>query len=151
MIALTLCRCRPIKTPTRCCEVVIGVEVDFHFVRFGRYDRRLEVHGIRWMDGVSAAVVHQGRPIPIGDSDKVFSARSVGRCMETNIDGKGGEFKSQYLSGFQCNAFPLVNVMGIVARMVWGGDHTWGNSHSILSKQLHHRKNLLNYLLSHNP
>ena len=153
MIALTLYHSRPSKTPTRSCFFAIGVEVDFHFVRFGCYDRRLEVKGMRWSEErrVAAAVVHQGRPIPIGDSDKVFSARSVGRCMETNIDGKGGEFKSQYLSGFQCNAFPLVNVMGIVARMVWGGDHTWGNSHSILSKQLHHRKNLLNYLLSHNP
>ena len=115
MIALTLCHCCPTKTPTRSCTV-IGVEVDFHFVRFGRYDRRLEVSGPRWLIRVAAAVVHQGRPVPIGDSDKVGSA---GGDIATNQDGKGGEFKPQYLSSLHSDVFYFVNVIGIVARMVW--------------------------------
>ena len=122
MIALTLCHCRPTKTPTRSCAVVIGVEVDFHFVRFGRYDRRLEVSGPRWLIRVAAAVVHQGRPVPIGDSDKVGGA---GGDSATNIDGKGAEFKPQYLSSVHNDLFYFVGVIGIYARMVWGGDHTW--------------------------
>ena len=106
MIALTLCHCRPTKTPTRCCDVFIGVEVDFHFVRFGRYDRRLEVKGIRWISfSVAAAVVHQGRPIPIGDSDKVGWA-SVDTA--TNVDSKGGELKPQYFPFFHNHVFGLL-------------------------------------------
>ena len=117
MIALTLCHCRPTKTPTRCCTVVIGVEVDFHFVRFGRYDRRLEVPGMRWIPRrVAADVVHQGRPVSIGDSDKVGSA---GGDIATNQDGKGGEFKPQYLSSLHSNVFYFDNVIWIFARMVW--------------------------------
>ena len=49
MIALTLCHCRPTKTPTGCCVYIIGVEVDFHFVCFGCYDRRLEVRAVWWI------------------------------------------------------------------------------------------------------
>ena len=117
MIALTLCHCRPTKTPTRSCAVVIGVEVDFHFVRFGCYDRRLEVHGIRWISiRVAAAVVHQGRPVPIGDSDKVGKA-SVDTA--TNMDGKGGELKPQYLSSVYSDEFFFVNVIVVVVRMAW--------------------------------
>ena len=94
MIALTLCLCRPMKTPTRLCIFVIGVEVDFHFVRFGRYYRRLEVIGIRWIR-VAAAVVHQGCPVPIGDLDIV--ARAGGDI--TSINSKAGELQPQYLPG----------------------------------------------------
>ena len=114
MIALTLCHCRPTKTPTRFCVPFIGVEVDFHFVRFGRYYRRLEVIGIRWIR-VAAAVVHQGRPVPIGDSDKVVEAATITITM----DGKGGEFKPQYLSCLHNDVFNFVNVIRIVVRMVW--------------------------------
>ena len=79
------------------------MEVDFHFVRFGCYDRRLEVQGMRWLlRRVAAAVVHQGRPVPIGDSDKVGGA---GGDTATNIDGKGVEFKPQYLSRFHFHVF----------------------------------------------
>ena len=155
MIALTLSHCRPTKTPTRCCPVVIGVEVDFHFVRFGRYDRRLEVQGMGWiMIRVAAAVVHQGRPVPIGDSDKVFSA-SVDTA--TNIDSKGSEFKPQYLSSLHVDVFYFVNVMGIVVRMVWRGDHACGNSHSVplkhltKLKELHIGQSHLTHLQSHSP
>ena len=117
MIALTLCHCRPTKTPTRVCAVVIGVEVDFHFVCFGCYDRRLEEKGRRWISiRVAAAVVHQGRPVPIGDSDKVVGA---GGDTAQWMDGKGGEFKPQYLSSLHSDVFYFVNVIGIVARMVW--------------------------------
>ena len=106
MIALTLCHCRPIKTPTILCVDVIGVEVDFHFVRFGRYDRRLEVIAIRWISiRVAAAVVHQGRPVPIGDSDKVGRA-----CVDTatNPNSKGGELKPQYFPFFHSHVFGLL-------------------------------------------
>ena len=95
------------------------MEVDFHFVRFGRYDRRLEVIVIRWIR-VAAAVVHQGRPVPIGDSDKVGGAGGdTARITIINIDSKGGEFKPQYLSSLHGDVFIFVNIMGIVARMVW--------------------------------
>ena len=90
------------------------MEVDFHFVRFGRYDRRLEVQ-IRLIR-VAAAVVHQGRPVPIGDSDKVGGA---GGDTAINNDGKGGELKPQYLSSLHGDVFIFVNIMGIVVRMVW--------------------------------
>ena len=106
MIALTLCHCRPTKTPTRFCTVVIGVEVDFHFVRLGCYDRRLEVQAIRWISNrVAAAVVHQGRPVPIGDSDKVGWA-SVDTA--TNVDSKGSELKPQYFPFFHSHIFSLL-------------------------------------------
>ena len=155
MIALTLCHCRPSKTPTGCCVYIIGVEVDFHFVRFGCYDRWLEVIVIRWVSiRVAAAVVHQGRPVPIGDSDKVGRA-SVDTA--TNVDGKGSELKPQDLSILHTHVFGLVNTMRIVVRMVWCGDHTWGDRHSISSKQLtkfkesHISQSFLNYLQSHSP
>ena len=154
MIALTLCYCSPRKTPTSWWPAPIGVEVDIHFVRFGCYDRRLEVKGMRWSEErrVAAAVVHQGRPIPIGDSDKV--ARAGGDTV-TNMDGKGGEFKPQYLSSLHSNVFYFVNVIGIFARIVWWGDHTWGNSHWICSKRLtkfkklNNSQSLLNHLQCH--
>ena len=118
MIALTLCHCRPTKTPTRrCVDVIIGVEVDFHFVCFGRYDRRLEEQGRRWISTrVAAALAHQGRPIPIGDSHKVGWA-SVDTA--TNVDGKGSELKPQDLSILHTHMFGLVNTMRIVVRVVW--------------------------------
>ena len=119
MIALTLCHCRPTKTPTRSCVVVISVEIDFHFVRFGCYDRRLEEQGKRWISTrVAAAVVHQGRPVPIGDSDKVGGAGGD-TATRANNDGKGGELKPQYLSSLHSDVIYFVNVIGIVARMVW--------------------------------
>ena len=109
--------CGPIKTPTRACILVIGVEVDLHCVGEAGYDRRLEVVGPRWISiRVAAAVVHQGRPVPIGDSDKVVGA---GVDIATNIDGKGGEFKPQYFSSLHGDVFIFVNIMGIVVRMVW--------------------------------
>ena len=115
MIALTLCHCRPTKTPTRCCAVAIGVEVDFHFVRFGRYDRRLEVRGIRWIR-VAAAVVHQGRPVPIGDSHKVARA---GFNAITLPNSKGSELKPQYFPILHTHVFGLLKVMRIKGGMVW--------------------------------
>ena len=70
------------------------MEVDFHFVRFGCYDWWLEVIERRWISiQVAAAVVHQGRPVPIGDSHKVGRA-SVDTA--TNPNSKGSELKPQY-------------------------------------------------------
>ena len=112
MIALTLCHCRPTKTPTRLCIVVIGVEVDCHFVRFGRYDRRLEVPIIRWLKiREAAAVVHQGRPVPIGDSDKVGGA---GVDAAINNNSKVCELKPQYLPTLHSDLFFLVKAVRIV-------------------------------------
>ena len=100
------------------------MEVDFHFVRFGCYDWWLEVIERRWISiQVAAAVVHQGRPVPIGDSDKVGGA-GVDTATRANRDGKGGEFKPQYLSSVNNDFFYFVDVIGICARMVWGGDHS---------------------------
>ena len=117
MIALTLCHCRPTKTPTRCCTVVIGVEVDFHFVRFGSYDWWLEVIAIRWISiREAAAVAHQGRPVPIGDLDKVARA---GVDIATIMNYKDSEFKPQYVSTRNFYLFCLVEVFRIDARIVW--------------------------------
>ena len=119
MTTLTLCHCRPSKTPTGCCVFIIGVEEDFHFVRFGCYDRRLEVAGIRWISiRVAAAVVHQGRPVPIGDSDKVGGAGGD-TATRANRDGKDSKLKPQYLSSIHNDVFFFVNVMGVVVRMAW--------------------------------
>ena len=72
---------------------------------------------MRWLKRrVAAAVVHQGRPISIGDSDKVGEA---GGDTATNINSKGGELKPQYLSSLHGDVFIFVNIIGIVARMVW--------------------------------
>ena len=117
MIALTLCHCRPSKTPTKSWVFVIGVEVDFHYVRFGCYDRWLEVFGRRWISiRVAAAVAHQGRPVPIGDSDKVGLA-SVDTA--TNPNSKGSELKPQYFPFFHSHVFSLLYVVRIVSRVVW--------------------------------
>ena len=117
MIALTLCHCRPTKTPTWFCVFIIGVEVDFHFVCFGCYDRRLEVQAIRWISiRVATAVVHQGRPVPIGNFDKVGRA-SVDTA--TNPNSKGSELKPQDLSLFHTYVLCHLKVMRIGCRMVW--------------------------------
>ena len=92
-----------------------GVKVDFHFVRFGCYDRRLEVEEIRSIQ-VAAAVVHQGRPVPIGDSDKVGWA-SVEIAINRNI--KGSELKPQYFPFFHSHVFGFLKVVRIVSRVVW--------------------------------
>ena len=117
MIVLTLCHCRPTKTPTWLCAYIIGVEVDFHFVRFGCYDRRLEVQAIRWISiRVSAAFAQQGRPVPIGDTDNIFVA-FLG--LSRSIDGKGGELKPQDLSRLHSDLVCLPKIVRVVARIVW--------------------------------
>ena len=99
--------------------MVIGVEVDLHSVGAADYDRRLEVLGMRWINiRVAAAVVHQGRPVPIGDSDKVGGAGGD-TATRANRDGKDSKFKPQYLSSIHNDVFFFVNVIGIYARMVW--------------------------------
>ena len=107
MIALTLCHCRPTKTPTWFSVFIIGVEVDFHFVCFGCYDRRLEINALRWICriGVAAAVAHQGRPVPIGDFDKVARA---GFNALTHPNSKASELKPQYFPFFHSHVFGLL-------------------------------------------
>ena len=107
MIALTFFHGLPTKTPSIRCPAFISVEIDLNFVCFGCYDL--------WL-GVAAAVVHQSCPVPIGDSDKVGGA---GGDSATNKDGKGAEFKPQYLSSVHNDLFYFVDVIGICARMVW--------------------------------
>ena len=114
---LTWCHRTPAETPTSPCKTAIRVEDDLHSVAPGRYDWRQEVIERRWISiRVAAAVVHQGRPVPIGDSDKVGGA---GGDTAINIDGKGGEFKPQYISSVHLHVFSLVKIMRIVSRMVW--------------------------------
>ena len=112
---------------------MIGVEVDFRFVRFGRYDRQLEVQRSIWISiREAAAVVHQDRPVPIGDSDKVGMAS----VAINNEDGKGSELKPQYFPSFHSHVFGFLKVMRIASRIVRRGDHTWGYNQSTFSKQL---------------
>ena len=68
---LTWCHCAPAETPTSRCIHGIRVEEDLHSVAPGRYDWRHEVIGVIGTTGVATAVVHQGCPVPICDSDKV--------------------------------------------------------------------------------
>ena len=85
--------CGPVKTPTRPCILVIGVEVDLHGVGKAGYDRRLEVQGRRrWISvRVAAAVVHQDRPVPISDLNKVTR---TGDDVATDPNSKVRELKS---------------------------------------------------------
>ena len=91
------------------------MEVDLHCVGEAGYDRRLEVQGRRWMNiRVAAAVVHQGRPVPIGDFDKVRVLAEGWR----SINSKVGELKPQYLPALHSDLFFLVKAVGIVSRIV---------------------------------
>ena len=112
--------CGPVKTPTRRCILVIGVEVDLHCVGEAGYDRRLEVVGRRWIKiRVAAAVVHQGRPVPIGDFDKVARAGvDVTTRSTTRRNSKVSELKPQYLPTLHCDQFFFVKAVGIVSRVV---------------------------------
>ena len=92
------------------------MEVDFHFVRFGCYNQRLEIAGIRWIAiRVAAAVAHQGRPVPIGDFDKVGWA---GVDITTNPNSKVGELQPQYLPTLHIDLFFPVKVMRIISWVV---------------------------------
>ena len=92
------------------------MEVDLHCVGEAGYDRRLEVQGIRWISiRVATAVVHQGRPVPIGDFDKVARA---GVDTTTNPNSKVCELKPQYLPTLHSDLFNIVKAVGIVSRAV---------------------------------
>ena len=94
---------------------MIGVEVDFHFVRFGRYDRQIEVQRSIWISiREAAAVVYQGRSIPIGDLDKVVFL--AGGWRSTN--SKVVELKPQYLPTLHSDLFSFVKAVRIVSRVV---------------------------------
>ena len=125
MTALTFfCHCRPINTPTP--WVVVGivfssVEINFHFICYGCYDRWLEMLAIKWQIVVilvAAAVSHQGRTVPVGDSDIVVSA-VPGVVCRTSINSEEGEFKPQYFPGRNPDMFCFVKVVRISVRMFW--------------------------------
>ena len=76
---------------------------------------------------VAAVVFHQGRPVPVGDSDVVVSAvpgapgithHTIVVCM-TSMNSKGGEFKPQYFPGRNPDMICFVKVVRISVRMVW--------------------------------
>ena len=75
----------------------------------------MEVQAIRWLAiRVAAAVVHQGRPVPIGDFDKV---RVLAGGWTSN-NSKVVELKPQYLPTLHSDLFNLVKAVGIVSRIV---------------------------------
>ena len=93
------------------------MEEDLNSVAQGRYDWRQEVNRRRWSDrGVAAAIVHQGRPVPVCDLDKVAWA---GGDIITNMNSKASELQPQYLPTLHLDALCLVDVVGIVVRVVW--------------------------------
>ena len=69
---------------------------------------------MRWIPiGVAAAVVHQGRPVPIGDFDKVIVLAGGWKSKS-----KVGELKSQYLPTLHSDLFNFVKAVGILSRVV---------------------------------
>ena len=127
MITITPFHCRPTKSPSTCSSFpggINGAEVDINFVCFGHYDRRIRI---------AAAVTHQGRPVPICNSDKVVKACTA---SISRIDSKDIEFKPYYLSLLHGNVCRQVEVLRIILRKFWWCYHTWGISHIFSGKQL---------------
>ena len=120
LLALTWCHRTPAETPTSCCPAShctnrIGVEEDLNSVAHGRYDWRQEVNRRRWSDrGVAAAIVHQGRPVPVCDLDKVAWAGGD----VTSPNSKVGELQPQYLPTLHYYSLHLVDVVRIGVRVV---------------------------------
>ena len=113
----TWCDCIPSQTPTWTCYAVICVEWNHHWVCPGPYNWRQEEGGFGLVDwGVSAALLEKCCPIPISDFDKVKLTGGV------PPHSKGGELKPQNFSALHLNGLRFVEVMGIVARVIW-----WGN------------------------
>ena len=98
---------------------MISVEEDLHSVAPGRYDWRQEVPEIRWISiREAAAVVHQGRPVPIGDFDKVIVLAGGDPRPWRSSNSKVGELKSQYLPTLHSDLFNFVKAVGIFSRVV---------------------------------
>ena len=112
---LTWCHSRPAKTPTRIRPKVICSKVDTRDVRVGRYDRWKKVVGLRGIDrGVAAAVVHQDRPVAVGDPHVVVLASWL------PLHSKVGELEPQYFPAFNLDRLSLLQVVWVVASwIVW--------------------------------
>ena len=117
---LTWCHSRPAKTPTRIRPKVICSQMDTRDVRVGCYDRWKKEVGLRGIDrGVAAAVVHQDRPVAIGDPDVVILASWL------PLHSKVGELKPQHFPAFNLDCLSLLQVVWVVAGwIVWRGDFT---------------------------
>ena len=115
---LTWCHCTPTETPSRLLAFAVGMENNFHSVPTGSYRWRLEVkRRIRiWDRGEAAAVVQERCPIPIGNLDKVTR---TGGDIFANPDVKAVELQHQYLSFLHFYDFCSVDVVRVVARVVW--------------------------------
>ena len=96
--------------------------MDTRDVRVGRYDRWKKEVGLRGIDrGVAAAVVHQDRPVAIGDPDVVVLASWL------PLHSKVGELKPQHFPAFNLDRLSFLQVVWVVARwIVWRGDFTLG-------------------------
>ena len=71
--------------------------------------------------GVAAAVVHQDRPVAIGDPDVVVLASWL------PLHSKVGELKPQHFPAFNLDRLSLLQVVWVVAGwIVWRGDFTLG-------------------------
>ena len=69
---------------------------------------------MRWVYiRVAATFVHQDCTVPISDFDKVKLTGGV------PPHSKGGELKPQNFSALHLNGLRFVEVMGIVARVIW--------------------------------
>ena len=64
--------------------------------------------------GLAAAVVHQGCPVPICNFDIVLT-----RGVFSIINFKVGELQPQYLSSLHMNSFGPLKVVRVVVRVVW--------------------------------
>ena len=96
--------------------------MDTRDVRVGCYDRWKKEVGLRGIDrGVAAAVVHQDRPVAIGDPDVVILASWL------PLHSKVGELKPQHFPAFNLDRLSLLQVVWVVAGwIVWRGDFTLG-------------------------
>ena len=119
---LTWCHGRPAQTPTRIRPKVICSQVDTRDVRVGSYDRWQKEVGLRGIDrGVAAAVVHQDRPIAIGDPDVVILASWL------PLHSKVGELKPQHFPAFNLDCLSFLQVVWVVAGwIVWRRNFTLG-------------------------
>ena len=96
--------------------------MDTRDIGVGSYDRWQEEVGLRGINrGVAAAVVHQDRPVAVGDPDVVVLASWL------PLHSKVGELEPQHFPAFNLDRLSLLQVVWVVARwIVWRRDFTLG-------------------------
>ena len=118
----TWCNCHPTKTKTRICTKAISSKVDACGIGVRGHDWWKKVIGLGGIYGrVAAAVVHQDRPVAIGDPHVVVLASWL------PLHSKVGELEPQHFPAFNLDCLSFLQVVWVVAGwIVWRGDFTLG-------------------------